>query len=46
MRKSDQKEVEVEEELELFVENYRDECEDIVFLIPDYVRGKFALEFL
>lgn len=42
----DEKEVEVEEELELLVEDYREEGSDIVFLISDDIGGEPRLELV
>lgn len=42
---SDEEEVEVEEELELFVEDYGEEGEDVVLLVPYDVGGEFVLDF-
>ena len=46
MRKHDKNEVEVGKELELFIEDYGEEGEDVVLLVPDDVGGVFVLEFV
>lgn len=39
LRESDEEEIQVEEELELFVQHERKEGDDVVFLVSDEVRG-------
>ena len=46
MRQGDEEEVQVEKEFELFVEDDREEGEDIIFLIADDVGRISILEFL
>jgi len=43
LRKCNQKKIEVEEELELFVENDRQKGECVVFLVPDDIGWKACL---
>ena len=45
LRKRDQEEVQVEKELELFIEYDRKERERVVLLVPDDVGRKSLLEF-
>ena len=46
LRQGDEEEVQVEKEFELFVEDDREEGEDIIFLIADDVGRISILEFL
>lgn len=46
LRECDEEEVEIEEELELFVEDQGKECECVVLLVSYNIRGKASPQFL
>jgi hypothetical protein len=46
LRQSNEEEVKIEEELELLIKHEREEREDVVFLVPDDVRGELSLHLI
>jgi hypothetical protein len=46
LRQSNEEEVKIEEELELLIKHEREEREDVVFLVPDDVRGELGLHLI
>ena len=46
LRKGNKKEIKIKEKLELFVEDQREECGDVIFLVANHIWRKFSLEFI